>query len=103
MVDYRPKIVVIEYNSNFKPHQNKVIRYDPEHRWDNTMYYGASAGALNQLAEEKGYTLVAYTPALNLFFVRNDCAEGLFEPLSVKKVPTRRLHIQRRREEFIDV
>ncbi len=103
LTDYTPKVVVIEYNSNFGPQESKAIPYDANHRWDGTLFYGASAAALNDLAEAKGYTLVAYTPKLNLFFVRSDLVEGRFEPLQVEKVPTGKLHIQRRREDFIDV
>ncbi len=103
LTDYQPKIVVIEYNSNFGPTESKTIPYDSGHMFDETMFYGASAAALNGLGREKGYTLVAYTTGLNLIFVRSDLAEGHFEPVQVESIPTRRLHVQRRREEFVDV
>lgn len=103
LTDYRPKIVVIEYNANFRPDESKTIPYDAGHNWDETMFYGVSAAALNKLAGEKDYMLVAYTRKLNLFFVHRDLASGRFEPLGVEKVPTGKVHIQRRREEFIDV
>lgn len=103
VTEYRPKIVVIEYNANFKPDESRTIPYDAGHRWDGTMFYGASAAALNRLAGEKGYMLVAYTRNLNLFFVRLDLAGGRLESLPVENVPTGTVHGQRRREEFIDV
>lgn len=100
VIDYRPKIVVIEYNPNFGPHESKTIPYDPGHRWDGTMFYGASAAALNKLAGDKGYTLVAHTRKLNLFFVRRDLADCRFQSLRLDDVPTGELHVQRRRWDF---
>ena len=103
LTDYRPKIVVIEYNANFRPDESKTIPYDAGHNWDETMFYGASAAALNKLGGDKDYMLVAYTRKLNLFFVRRDLATDRFEPLGVENVPTGKVHVQRRREEFIEV
>ncbi len=101
--EYTPKVVAIEYNPNFTPQERKTIPYDPAHRWGGTMFYGASAAALDALGRHKGYSLVAYTRKLNLFFVRGELAAGRFQPLELRSVPTGPLHGQRRREEFVDV
>jgi hypothetical protein len=87
---FTPKLVIIEYNSNFEPDQKKTIEYDPNFRWGWDNYFGASAGALNQLAKEKGYTLIAFT-ALNLFFLKNDLMPG-FEPLPIQSIPKSEAH-----------
>lgn len=90
--NYKPKVVIMEYNSNFHPHESKTIPYDPHHRIDETMYYGASALALYNLGRQKDYTLVANTYS-NLFFIRNDYVARHFKSLDIariKKAGTRR-------------
>lgn len=103
LTNYNPKIVVIEYNSNFGPHERKTIPYDATYTHDGTMYHGASAAALNALGVEKGYTLVAYTGKLNLFFVRNDLIQGRFKSLAVTKVAIRNVGERDRIADFVDV
>src|SRR5262245_6233236 len=67
---YRPRVVVIEFNPKWKPWRRRTIPYDPNRGlWDQTDYYGASAGALVVLGKEKGYEL--YTSTLsNLIFAQ---------------------------------
>lgn len=103
LTDYMPKVVVIEYNANFAAHESKTIPYDENHCWDDSSFYGASAAALNGLGETKGYTLVACTRKLNLFFLRNDLMQGRFKRLKVSNVPIGEAHGQQRLDEFIDV
>jgi hypothetical protein len=70
--DYRPRVVVIEYNIFFATDVCKTMPYDAAHRWDKTMFHGASLGALHKLGREKGYSLVhtdSYTP--NAIFVED--------------------------------
>ena len=71
---YRPKVVIIEYNSGLDPSQRLVQPFRHE-GWDGTSYFGASLGAMRALATEKGYRLV-YTElaGVNAFFVRSDLA-----------------------------
>lgn len=76
---YSPKIVCIEYNSNFHPHESVALKYDPLRIYHNDKNYGASAFALAQLGRRKGYNLVAYTPMLNLFFVKRDLSKDIPE------------------------
>ena len=52
---------------------------EPGRSWDGTDYYGASLGALQALAERKGYRLVhTELSGVNAFFVRADLAAEAF-------------------------
>jgi hypothetical protein len=72
-----PRILIAEYNSTFGPEAAITVPYDPEFiRGDahpSWLYWGASLAALTQLADSKGYALVAGNKAgNNAFFVRRD-------------------------------
>ncbi len=70
---YTPRIVVIEYNSQWPLNARWVQPYDPERQWQGTDNYGASLGALRALGEDKGYRLVhTELTGVNAFFVRAD-------------------------------
>jgi len=66
----KAKCVVIEYRTEFPPH---ISHHDPP---GQHMGLGASARALTDLAEEKGYTLVSLTRS-NAFFVDSDLMEKM--------------------------
>jgi hypothetical protein len=75
----RPKVICIEYNGKWPPHVRKVPTYDPNYRWTGTDYMGSSLAALNDVAVDKGYRLVATNiTGANAFFVRADLAGALF-------------------------
>ncbi len=75
----RPRVVVIEYNASFPPPAKLVQVHDPERAWNGTSYFGASLGALAELADNKRYTLVGTNlPGVNAFFVRSDLVEDRF-------------------------
>lgn len=81
-----PRIVICEYNSLFGKIAKVTTPYDPAFfRGDahfSKVYYGASISALCELANKKGYSLVASNSAgNNIFFVRNDLL-GDFKILS---------------------
>ena len=82
---YNPKVVVVEYNYTYPVDSSVTIKYDPNHRFQENNYYGASAGAFNKLAGLKGYVLVASTHGLNLFFCRKDLSSS-FIPLDLNDV-----------------
>lgn len=70
---YLPRVVIIEYNATHLPHQDKVVKYNPNLRWDGCNYFGASILSLYKLGRKKGYSLVyADNSGVNLFFVRDD-------------------------------
>ena len=73
----QPRVVVCEYNSIFgpelkvtTPYQDNFVRQKYHY---SCLAYGASISALNDLANKKGFRLVAGNKAgNNLFFVRKD-------------------------------
>jgi glycosyltransferase involved in cell wall biosynthesis len=93
---YRPRIVVIEYNSALEPGRALVQPYSDVY-WDGTDFYGASIGAMCRLAAEKGYTLVYQELAgVNAFFVRDDLLPRLGDLLPpVPRAPNYFLNAQR--------
>jgi hypothetical protein len=67
----RPKIMIIEYNSDFDPGVSRVVPFQPNFVWDCTNYMGASLAAICKLGRSKEYTPV-YANGTNAFFVRDD-------------------------------
>jgi hypothetical protein len=72
-----PRLLVVEYNSNFGPEAAVTVPYDPAFErgrahWSH-LYWGASLAALDRLARRKGYALVGGNSAgNNAFWVRED-------------------------------
>jgi hypothetical protein len=82
--NWKPRVVVIEYNAQHRPPALWVMQEDPDGRWDGTSYFGASLQSLANLAVQKGYQLVGTdSRGVNAFFVREDCVEGKFPKCSV--------------------
>lgn len=80
ITDYNPRVVIIEYNSIYRPDTHFVVPYNASRTWDGTSYFGASLLALQQLADEKGYSLVGCNfSGSNAFFVRKDLVVDKFE------------------------
>ncbi len=72
IVDYSPRVVVIEYNSSIPPTESRVVPYDSDAVWDGTNYFGASLLALKNLGLKKGYTLIGCdSVGVNAFFCQN--------------------------------
>lgn len=79
IIKYRPRVVVIEYNSVFRPGCHFVVDYNANAIWDGTSNTSSSLEALYLLGLKKGYVLVASSFAgVNAFFVRKDLADGKF-------------------------
>ena len=70
----RARLVVIEYNGNIPPPQAVAIQYNPDHRWDQTSYFGATLSALDIVARSKGLRLV-HTTLCNAFFLSEEEAK----------------------------
>jgi hypothetical protein len=83
-IDIQPRLVIIEYNARYPPESQWVMPYDPAHEYKRDVCFGASLGALVQLATEKNYSLVGCDfTGVNAFFVRQDLAERKFcEPFT---------------------
>jgi uncharacterized HAD superfamily protein len=82
-IKYNARVVIIEYNQSLGYKESKTIKYNPDHIFDRTIYYGASIEALKKLGLKKGYTLV-HINGLNAFFIRADLLEnfkGLHYPV----------------------
>jgi len=70
---YRPRVVSIEFNLAFPPPTRWVMAYNPDHRWDDTSYFGASLSSLCALGEKMGYAFLTMDcNAVNAFFLRKD-------------------------------
>ena len=73
IVDYSPRVVVIEYNSSISPTESRTVPYDPDAVWDGTNYFGASLLALYNLGKKKGYTLLGCdSNVVNAFFCKSE-------------------------------
>lgn len=68
-VRYRPRLVIVEFNSTFPGEFSYVDR-------GGRGFIGSSAAAFAALAARKGYGLLGRT-ATNLFFLRSDCFPAL--------------------------
>lgn len=66
---FRPKIVVIEYNSNIQ--ESCIMPYDKNYIHYNTTFYGATPPALELLGEFKNYDLVGIN-GVNMFFIAKE-------------------------------
>ena len=70
---FRPRVVVVEYNSSLGPTDDCVVPYDPKAQWDGTNYFGASYAAFVRLGEAFNYNVIfCDSMAVNLFMVRAD-------------------------------
>ncbi|MDR0675911.1 MAG: hypothetical protein LBF97_02590, partial [Elusimicrobiota bacterium] len=76
---YKPRVVIIEYNSSLGQHNTLVVPYKRDKVWDGTGYFGSSLKALENLGIKKGYSLVGCNSiGSNAFFVRSDIVKDLF-------------------------
>ncbi|KKM91510.1 hypothetical protein LCGC14_1227760 [marine sediment metagenome] len=79
LIDYEPRVVMIEYNACYPPPVSIVIKYEPETIANTDMYFGASFCAMVKLGKEKGYTAIGCDlSGSNIFFIRDDLVEGNF-------------------------
>lgn len=63
-MEWKPKILIIEYNKNMT---SGVMERDDDYIWKGGWSFGASKDAMVELAERKGYSLVAQNES-NLIF-----------------------------------
>jgi len=75
----RARVVVLEYNPRYPPPMRLVGAYEPQYRYSETSYIGASLQSLTEMAESKGYQLVGTSiSGINAIFVRKDLAGDKF-------------------------
>ena len=77
--NYRPRVVVVEYNAAFPPPVDWVISDEPERMWDRSCQFGASLKAFERLGDTLGYALVGCDlSGTNAFFLRKTERVDLF-------------------------
>jgi inositol phosphorylceramide mannosyltransferase catalytic subunit len=70
---FKPRVVVVEYNSSLGPTKSLVVPYDPRGVWDRTNYFGASLLAFQELAVAFGYSIVfCDSSGVNAFMISID-------------------------------
>lgn len=69
--NYKPNVIIAEFNPIFKPTESYAIKYNPEHTWSEDDYYGFSFEAGLLLADLNGYTCIFQNDNLNMYFVEN--------------------------------
>lgn len=73
------RVIVLEYNSKYRPPVKWVMQYNPNHSFDESDYYGASLKSFEILLSKKGYKLVGCNLyGVNAFFVREDLMKNHF-------------------------
>ena len=88
--NFKPRIVICEYNSLFGGSRKISIPYQPEFyrtkAHHSNLYWGASLGAITYLANKKGYSLVGTGKmGSNAFYVRNDLLNDKLAVLSARE------------------
>jgi hypothetical protein len=77
--EYRPRVVVIEYNASIPPQDEWEIEYRADATWDGTLRFGAGLRTLQRIGAEMGYVLVGCDlSGTNAFFVRKDLVSDKF-------------------------
>ena len=85
-INFEPKLICIEYNFWFGKDLSCAVPYEKNYVLDSlSNYVGASLKALTELANSKGYHLIAIDSAcINAFFIRDDLKHH-FEILNLEK------------------
>ncbi len=73
-LDYRPKVIIVEYNSSFGPDRAVTVPYKPGFsRWKEHptgLFYGVSIAAWRALLSQRGYSFITVeTSGTNAFFL----------------------------------
>jgi hypothetical protein len=77
--DFRPRVIVVEYNGGFPADVGWIHPYQPGKTWDYSQAFGASLKAFETLGSERGYRLVGCDLiGINAFFVREDLVADHF-------------------------
>jgi hypothetical protein len=77
--NFKPRVVVVEYNGGIPSNQSWIQPYEPGKFWNGTQAFGASLKAYELLGRKFGYSLVGCDLiGMNAFFVRNDLVADHF-------------------------
>jgi len=69
---YAPRLICAEFNGTIKSGISKVIKYNPNHTWQNNDYYGFSFDAGVKLGHKHNYTVIHQVNSTNIYFIRKD-------------------------------
>ena len=69
---YKPSLIVAEFNPIFERGESVTIQYNPNHGWNNDNFYGFSFEAGLIMADKFGYTCIFQNDNLNMYFVENE-------------------------------
>ncbi len=85
--EFKPRIVVVEYNASIPPDIDWKPHYVADRVWDGTQNFGASLKAFEKLGRQLGYSLVGCDfNGVNAFFVRDDLiADKFSDPYTAEK------------------
>lgn len=67
---FTPFVIIAEFNAAFS--DSRTIKYNPDHVWDGTDYYGFSFEAGKKLFEKHGYRVIFNVANMNMIAVRED-------------------------------
>lgn len=70
--EYRPRLIVAEFNGTIPLGVDKVMAYNENHTWGNDDYYGASLDAFKRLGKIHDYTAVFCHDSLNVYLVADE-------------------------------
>ena len=90
---YKPRILVVEYNSLFGSKRNISIPYIADFNRTkahySNLYFGASLRAITYIAKKKGYILVGCdSSGVNAFYIRKDLMNKKLKKKSVEEAYT---------------
>ncbi len=78
---YGPSVIIAEINPAFDFAEAATIQYDPQHKWNETDFYGMSLEALRILADKHDYEVVLVTDSLNAYLVQKELIPSDFVPI----------------------
>lgn len=81
---YEPAIVIAEFNPAFT--DSRTIKYNPNHVWDGTDYYGFSFEAGKKLAESNGYKVIFQIANMNMIMIREDLIKVSIPEVKYKQI-----------------
>ncbi len=84
--NFRPRVIVVEYNGGISPSVEWVSPWKPGRSWDHAQPFGASLKAYEMLGRQRGYSLVGCdVTGVNAFLVRSDLVGDKFaEPFTAE-------------------
>jgi len=87
-LEYRPRVVFIEYNGVKAPGTLAVPPYNADYVWNGTRYMGSSLESITKMANEKGYELYGCDQwgATAFYIVKEEFHKLGIEDNSVEKI-----------------